>query len=372
MANKRILYDQDGVKVGVLKDWRLNPLTTAERTALGLTLGVNNSGLSVFDISETKQYFWSGTEWVTVGGGDYVLPKATTVLLGGIIVGDNLTVDSNGRLSATTGAVLINDLTAKLGTNNTLGGIADGDTYLAGTLIETVLVDLLTVAVHPIYIAPTVTLTGFNNQDVEIGVTISPSLTINFTANDSGGAIAQRLYRNSTVLSTATNYTDANYTVPLGLTEYSAQVDYAQGAVKNNNLGDPDPSGRILAGTITSNSILVHGYKNAFYQAITSAVPTTSAGVRALTGKLLNPAGKDFIIDIPVGTVNVVFAIPAELTLQYVQYIELSNSDIQMAFTQQVVSVEGANGYTPSNYKVYSFTPVEPFPVEVHYRVKAQ
>lgn len=371
MAKKRILYDQDGVKVGILKDWRLNPLTTSERIALGLTLGADNVGLSVFDISETQQYFWSGSAWVTVGGGGYTLPKATTVLLGGIIVGDNLTIDSNGRLSATNGAVLVNDITANLGANNSLGGINDGDTYVAGTPIETVIHDLLTATVHPIYVAPTVALTGFSNLNAEIGTKISPALSISFTQNDAGSLTAQRIYRNSTLLSTASSYTDSNYTIPLGLTEYKAQADYAEGAIKNNNLNVPDADGQILSGTITSNIIEVRGYKNAFYQAITTSTPTTSAGVRALTGKLLNPAGQDFIINIPVGTVNVVFAIPIELTLQYVQYIELSNSDIQAAFTQQVVLVEGANGYTPTSYNVYTYTPVEPFPAEVNYRVKA-
>jgi hypothetical protein len=187
MAKQRILYDQDGVKVGILKDWRLNPLTTEERLALGATLGLDNVGLSVFDKGDTKQYFWTGTTWVAVGS-NYVLPKATTVLLGGIIVGDNLTIDGNGRLSAQSGnAVLLNDLTANLGEGGSVGGVDTGDFYPTGTLLENILRDILTVAKHPLYIPPTLTLTGYTNKDLEIGTVISPTLNINFTQNDSGG-----------------------------------------------------------------------------------------------------------------------------------------------------------------------------------------
>ena len=54
----------------------------------------------------------------------YDLPKATTTNLGGIIVGDNLTIDSNGKLSASTGS----SYTLPVATDSALGGVKIGYT----------------------------------------------------------------------------------------------------------------------------------------------------------------------------------------------------------------------------------------------------
>ena len=54
----------------------------------------------------------------------YDLPKATTTTLGGIIVGDNLTIDSNGKLSASAGS----SYTLPVATSSALGGVKVGYT----------------------------------------------------------------------------------------------------------------------------------------------------------------------------------------------------------------------------------------------------
>lgn len=55
------------------------------------------------------------------GGSNYTLPAATNATLGGIIVGDNLTVTANGVLSG------VNSYTLPAATNSTLGGIIVGN-----------------------------------------------------------------------------------------------------------------------------------------------------------------------------------------------------------------------------------------------------
>ena len=66
-------------------------------------------------------------------GAGYTLPAATTTALGGLIVGDNLTVDSNGRVSGQQGGVtLLNGLTGSV-TITSAGGItASGGTITIG------------------------------------------------------------------------------------------------------------------------------------------------------------------------------------------------------------------------------------------------
>jgi hypothetical protein len=47
----------------------LNPLTTAQRTTIGGTLGLSDQSYVCYDTDLDQQYFWDGTQWITVGGG---------------------------------------------------------------------------------------------------------------------------------------------------------------------------------------------------------------------------------------------------------------------------------------------------------------
>jgi len=66
MAEKQIWTDLDGVKVSILKNWRLNPLSTVDRVVLGLSLGANNIGLFAYDTDLLVPYFWSGSSWISL------------------------------------------------------------------------------------------------------------------------------------------------------------------------------------------------------------------------------------------------------------------------------------------------------------------
>lgn len=68
MAVEEIWVDLDGKKVGVLKDWRNNPLTTLQRISLGGGLDATHTGLSVFDADLNKQFFWDGAVWIAETG----------------------------------------------------------------------------------------------------------------------------------------------------------------------------------------------------------------------------------------------------------------------------------------------------------------
>jgi hypothetical protein len=62
---KQSISSLDGQKTLILKDWLINPLTTADKTALGLTLGTVNKGLQVFDTDLLVTQVWSGTAFVS-------------------------------------------------------------------------------------------------------------------------------------------------------------------------------------------------------------------------------------------------------------------------------------------------------------------
>lgn len=266
-------------------------------------------------------------------------------------------------------AVLLFDLTANLGSGGSVGGVNDGDFFPAGTLLEDIDRAILIKTVHPIYQAPTLTLIG-TGVNTEIGTVLNPAFSINFTQNDAGAKIGEHLLKNNGNINNSFPYTDTGLVIVDGIINYQATADYAIGPVKNNNLGNPDSTGRISAGTISSNTIVFHGYRNAFY-GVPVATVTTSANARALAGKYLNPInGSSFTITIPAGSTYVVFAYPATLEdVNSVKYQELSFSEVKTAFTQSIVSVEAANGVTSINYKVYTYQPIQPFQVDVHYIV---
>jgi len=56
----------------------LNPLTTAQRTTIGGTLGLSDQSYVCYDTDLDQQYFWDGTQWITVGGGGSVGPGVPT------------------------------------------------------------------------------------------------------------------------------------------------------------------------------------------------------------------------------------------------------------------------------------------------------
>lgn len=63
MASKSFYHDINLEKVGILKDARINPLTTSARTTLGSGLGTTHKGLAVWDTDLSQMFYWDGSAW---------------------------------------------------------------------------------------------------------------------------------------------------------------------------------------------------------------------------------------------------------------------------------------------------------------------
>lgn len=61
MATKSSYTGKDFLKLGVLKDFLANPLTTSARNTLAGTLGSSNKGLVVYDTDLSTLYIWDGS-----------------------------------------------------------------------------------------------------------------------------------------------------------------------------------------------------------------------------------------------------------------------------------------------------------------------
>ena len=143
--------------------------------------------------------------------------------------------------------------------------------------------------------------------------------------------------------------------------KYTITAQYSEGVVAKDNLGgNSDPEVKIAAGSTTKTTAAYTPFRKYFYGSLTSAAATVdSAFVRGLTNST-GAAAKGTKISVPVveGAKRVVIAYPA--TLQDVSVIADTGAfgtDIKGSFEKKIVSVEGANGYTAIDYKVYVYDP---------------
>lgn len=143
---------------------------------------------------------------------------------------------------------------------------------------------------------------------------------------------------------------DVNYKI-------TAKATYEAGVIPQTNLGNEYSDGQIAAGSKSATSNAITGYRNTFYGTVANKDTITSGIIRGLSGKsnkaLTN--GSSFTVTIPVGALRVVIAYPATLRdITSIKDVNGMNAEIVSGFSRSTISVEGANGYTATEYKVYT------------------
>lgn len=205
-----------------------------------------------------------------------------------------------------------------------------------------------------------VTLTGAGAK--EVGTEFTPSYSVSFNPGSyqygpATGVTATGYQVTDTKEGSSTTQTGSfeKFTVGDGENyKVSVVTSYGDGAIPLNNLGKEYAAGQIKAGTKTATSNAVTGYRNMFFGTMTTKpAEITSANIRALTTKQQVNNVTDKVINIPVGALRVVFAVPS--TKQITSITDTNGMGAQLfgSFTQITVQVEGANGYTAIEYKVY-------------------
>lgn len=251
-----------------------------------------------------------------------------------------------------------------------LGALKNGETIPEGTSIDDLLNMITQKAIAPTYTQPTVSLaksgSGTAAGNYEAGTSITPILTATFNKNDAGDLTKLAVLKGgSEVGSGATSpYTYTGEAVVLGdeTITFTAQATYADGPIKNNNLGQPDATGQIKAGTKTSSALSYVGQRNAFwgYGAGTIESPTSDQ-VRGLANKRLNVSANNVIsVAIATGSQHIIFALPAPRTLTQVSYDDLGDKGMLSAFTSSTVQVAdargGENGLKDYNVYIYNMS----------------
>lgn len=264
------------------------------------------------------------------------------------------------------------------------GSIAAGDVVPVGTSLQKFVEQLLLKTFYPTFTNPSASMSSNLASTVESGTT-GITLTVNLnrgaitgktvsgiwqpaTFQDYRSGVATNYIINGINNSTTNSLVSSTAIIKDGSNSFSSTTSYAQGPQpvdsKNVSYSTPLASGSLNA------SMIVTGARRGFYGV--SSLANTSALIRGL-GSSTNPGisnGTSFTINIPIGATSVIFAYPSTLqNVTTVKYVEGLNAEVKTNFTQTTVAVEGLNSYTAINYKVYRYTPVEPFPATATYTV---
>lgn len=218
---------------------------------------------------------------------------------------------------------------------------------------------------NPTITQPSVNLTFAQAKAYEVGTSVTPEYSASLNAGSyqygpATGVTATAWEITDTAGHSATTASgsfdavtvadDTNYTI-------IAKATHTEGAVPKTNVGNDYAAGKIASGTKTKTSSAITGYRNSFYGTVESKDTVTSAIVRGLSGKsgkaLAN--GATFNVSIPVGALRVIIAYPATLRdVTSIQDVNGMSAEIKPSFAKSTVQVEGANGATAIDYKVYT------------------
>lgn len=287
---------------------------------------------------------------------------------------DPVEVDLSDLVGASLSDVIVGsdeEFTVELGAGATLGGFKTGDKVSKDTSLETIVKKMLMKQVPPTYSQPSVSIGnngGTAAGNYEIGTSVTPKLTSSFTKNDAGALASIQFKKGGTNVGTAGTSSPATYAedafVLSTAVTYTATASYAEGAIKNDNLGQPYPTGHIAAGSKTSGNYTFNPYRQGhFMGSVVSTDTPTSATIRSLGTKKNGSYGAGTVrFTVSKGATQVIIACPATSRgMTKVINESALNADVTSTFTKTTVAVEGANGYEAVNYNVWTFVPPEAY-----------
>ena len=241
---------------------------------------------------------------------------------------------------------------------SSFGKYTNGQTIPAkGKTLDEFLYDVVTKVVLPTYTAPSVSISASPAFGAyEIGYDPGQvTLSNTYTKNDAGNVTLTTYNKGGTSLGAGVNI---NSPGPItSSVSYNVTVNYGAGTtVKNDNLGNPYPTGQITAGSTSSGSGSYSTYSKRFWGgtsvAFTASNTYNYASLSQALGSDNSGSSNSITVSLtPTGTQNVFFAyLASSPDLSSILYNGLENID---AFTKTLITITNAQGHTQS-YKVYT------------------
>lgn len=235
-----------------------------------------------------------------------------------------------------------------------VGNLTDGTILEKGSTTIDILKEMLIKVIPPTYIEPTVSISS-SITFAEVGKSISPTITVVYTKNDSGNSTSCVIKDGGTIISEEYSITIPPFYLSNDKV-YSATVSYEDGPIKNNNINKPDANGQILSGNKTS-SVTIKAQRPYFgFTSSDSTIPTSDyIRNKAIAGLNIATGGTIRAVTQPNSRM-VCFCYPSTLRdCNKIRYEDLNDDNNKTAFTSTILSIADANGQNPIDYRVYYY-----------------
>lgn len=223
------------------------------------------------------------------------------------------------------------------------------------------------IAEPPIYQQPTVNI-NLPYYIAEVGKDINSFyIQTVFNQNDAGSINNFKVYKEGQLIvdnDTPTqdiNTVEDSFIVQNKNYLYKTEIGYEEGPVKNNSIGNPAPSGKINAGTV-SNTVIFKGRHRIFFGS-QSSLPSVTQDYRNYTSSTITPQSQGNVLY--VGTTSFQFLLNStENFIAFPDYVDISNFKAEIPSTGEDLT-SNFNTYNAQirdlqdvnvNYKVLSMT----------------
>lgn len=366
---------------------------------------LNSEALSEVTTKSAYQFRWTGTQFAVVGaptvigeitgtafdGGrgkaledktnahiantsnphNVTVQQIGAIPTGGLKTINGNTLEGEGNIDLIYNAddiLFTSDLTitANVGVH-TVGSSGSKTLPTTGKSVKQVMDLLFAAEKNPTITQPYVNLSSSSMGSKEVGTRISPSYSASLNAGtyQYGPATGVTVTTwtvtdtNSGSKDTASGTFDEFQVTDSTQYKITAVAEHTEGTIPVTNLGNEYPSGQIQAGSKTKQVGTITGHRKTFYGTVESKdTAIDSALIRSLAGKSSGALsnGSTFNINIPIGAIRIIIAYPATLRdLTSVLDVNAFDTPIQSEFLKNKTSVqvEGANGYSAIEYKLF-------------------
>lgn len=140
-------------------------------------------------------------------------------------------------------------------------------------------------------------------------------------------------------------------------TNYSvvARATHTQGSFAKTNLGN-ESTVQIAAGSKQKTSSTITGYRKSFFGSLAEVDTLSSDRIRTLADSR-NSSTNTLSVNIIEGAKQVIIAVPAGRKVTKVADEGAFGTDIFSEFKEEIIEVEGLNGYAVKPYNVYTYNP---------------